>query len=37
MVNDVKKMCKGAAVDTNGLAIRGSQAKNSKSMIENWL
>lgn len=37
MVNDVKRMCTGASVDTNGLAIRGSQAKNSKNKIENWL
>lgn len=37
MVSDVKKMCKGADVDTKGLAIRGSQAKNSKKTVENWL
>ena len=37
MVADVKKMCKGANVDTKGLAIRGSQAKNSKKAVENWL
>ena len=37
MVSDVKRMCKGANVDTNGLAIRGSQAKNSKKTVENWL
>ena len=37
MVSDVKRMCKGADVDTKGLAIRGSQAKNSKKTVENWL
>ena len=37
MVSDVKKMCKGANVDTKGLAIRGSQAKNAKKAVENWL
>ena len=37
MVSDVKKMCKGATVDTNGLAIRGTQAKNAKKTVENWL
>ena len=37
MVSDVKKMCKGANVDTKGLAIRGSQAKNAKKSVENWL
>ena len=37
MVSDVKKMCKGANVDTKGLAIRGSQAKNSKNTVEKWL
>ena len=37
MVSDVKKMCRGANVDTKGLAIRGSQAKNAKKSVENWL
>ena len=37
MPRDVKKMCKGANVDTNGLAIRGSQAKNAKKTVEGWL
>ena len=37
MVSDVKKMCKGADVDTNGLAIKGSQAKNSKDKVKAWL
>ena len=34
---DVKKMCKGANVDLNGLAIKGSQAKNSKRLVADWL
>ena len=37
MVRDVKKNCKGADVDRNGLAIRGSQAKNSKQKVADWL
>ncbi len=37
MVSDVKRMCKGANVNTKGLAIRGSQAKNSKKAVEDWL
>ena len=37
MVSDVKKICKGANVETKGLAVRGSQAKNSKSAVEKWL
>ncbi len=37
MVSDVKKICKGATVQMNGLAIRGSQAKNSKQKVADWL
>ena len=37
MISDVKKLCKGADVRTNGLAIRGSQAKDSKKKVEDWL
>ena len=37
MVSDVKKMCKGANVDTTGLAIKGSSVKASKAVIEKWL
>ena len=37
MVSDVQRMCKGAAVQKNGLAIRGSQAKNSKQTLAGWL
>ena len=35
--SDVKKMCKGADVDINGLAIKGSQAKNSKQEVADWI
>ena len=37
MVSDVKKMCVGADVQKNGLAIKGSQAKNSKKKVAEWL
>ena len=37
MVSDVKKICKGANVDTKGLAIKGGSVKTSKSVIEKWL
>ena len=37
MVTDVRKMCKGADVQKNGLAIRGSQAKESKKTVAEWL
>ena len=37
MVSDVRKMCAGADVQKNGLAIRGSQAKNSRQKIAEWL
>ena len=37
MPRDVKRMCKGAVVDTRGLAIKGSQAKNSKQKVADWL
>ena len=36
MPSDVKKMCKGANVDTKGLAIKGSQAKSSKAKVAEW-
>ena len=36
MVSDVKKLCKGADVKP-GLAIKGSQAKNSKQKVADWL
>ena len=37
MPSDVKKMCKGADVDMKGLAIVGSQAKNSKQKVAEWV
>ena len=37
MVSDVKKLCEGADVQKNGLAIKGSQAKNSKKKVSDWL
>ena len=37
MPSDMKKMCKGANVDMKGLAIKGSQAKNSKRLVADWL
>lgn len=37
MPSDVKNMCKGAEVDMNGLAIVGSQAKNSKQKVAEWV
>ena len=37
VVRDIKKICKGADVDSNALAIVGSQVKNSRSKVEKWL
>ena len=37
MISDVKKICKGANVDSKGLAIKGSNASKSKSAVEKWL
>ena len=37
MVSDVKRICKGAIVDTKGLAIVGSQARTSKGKLESWI
>ncbi|MBO4432229.1 MAG: NAD(P)H-dependent oxidoreductase [Clostridia bacterium] len=37
MVFDVRKICKGADVQRNGLAIRGSKAKESKKTVAEWL
>ena len=35
--NDVKKICKGANVLNDSIAIRGADCKNAKSKIENWV
>ncbi|MBR3267604.1 MAG: NAD(P)H-dependent oxidoreductase [Ruminococcus sp.] len=37
MVSDVKKICKGANVDSKGLAVKGSSAKSAKATVEKWL
>lgn len=37
MVRDVKKNCEGANVDENGLAVKGSQVKGSRPIIEKWI
>lgn len=37
VVRDVKRVCRGAAVDPDGLAIRGSRVKSSRAAIEKWL
>ena len=35
--NDVKKVCKGANVLDEAIAIRGADCKNAKSKIESWV
>lgn len=35
--NDVKRICKGANVLDDSIAIRGADCKNAKAIIENWL
>ncbi len=37
VVNDIKRICKGAIVLDDAIAIRGKDAKNSKSIIESWI
>ena len=37
MIDDVKKLCKGANVDSKGLAIVGSKAGSSKNKVAEWL
>ncbi|MBR0415536.1 MAG: NAD(P)H-dependent oxidoreductase [Clostridia bacterium] len=37
MPRDVKRICSGADVDMNGLAIVGSQVKGSKQKVAAWL
>lgn len=37
MPSDVKKMCKGANVDSKGLAIIGSKAKQSRDIVKAWI
>lgn len=35
--NDISRICKGATIDNNPLAIKGSTVYNSKSIVEEWL
>jgi hypothetical protein len=35
--NDVKRICKGANVLDDAIAIRGSECKNAKSKIKIWI
>jgi len=37
VVRDVKKICVGANVLEDALAIRGSECKNARSKVENWV
>lgn len=37
VVNDVKRICKGANVLDDSIAIRGVDCKNSRNKIENWV
>ncbi len=37
VVNDVKKICIGATILDDAIAIVGSKAKDSKEMIESWV
>ena len=37
MVSDIKRICKGANVLDDALAIRGSLAKTSKDKLEEWI
>ena len=37
VISDVKRVCKGATVDSNGLAIRGSSVESSKPRLEEWI
>ena len=35
--NDVKRICKGANVLNDSIAIRGADCKNARNIIENWV
>ncbi len=37
VVNDIKKICNGAIVLDDAIAITGSKAKDSKEIIESWV
>ena len=37
VVSDVKKICVGANVDSNGLAIQGSSVESARNKVEEWI
>ena len=37
VVNDIKRICTGANVSDDAIAIQGSKAKDSRNIIENWV
>ena len=37
VLRDVKRVCTGANVDDNALAVRGSDCKSAKSRVESWV
>ena len=37
VINDLKRICSGANVLDDGLAIRGSKVKESREMIKEWI
>ena len=37
VVSDLKKICRGANILDDSMAIVGSQAKNSKDIIKSWI
>lgn len=37
VIPNLKKTCRGARIDSDGLALYGSEAKNSKKKVEAWL
>lgn len=37
VVSDVKRICEGANVLDNSLAIQGSMVKSSRNIVENWI
>ena len=37
VISDIKRICGGADVDSNGLAIIGSNVKDAKDIVEKWI
>lgn len=37
VISDLKKICKGATILDNAIAIKGTEVKNSKDKIESWI